>query len=112
MRLDYPEPRHVRRQPAQARRLSRLPQGRRAHGRHRRQWRGGARQGAASRPVERKAPSVAEAPEAALLRWAEENGAELLETAYAPHLLEGAAMVFAATDDEAPTAASFPTRAR
>lgn len=41
---------------------------------------------------------VAEAPEPALLRWAEENGAELLETAYAPHLLEGAAMVFAATD--------------
>jgi uroporphyrin-III C-methyltransferase/precorrin-2 dehydrogenase/sirohydrochlorin ferrochelatase len=44
---------------------------------------------------------IADAPEAGLRHWAVENGAELLETAYAPHLLEAAAMVFAATDDEA-----------
>lgn len=44
---------------------------------------------------------IADAPEAELARWTEENGAELLATPYAPHLLEGAAMVFAATDDEA-----------
>lgn len=44
---------------------------------------------------------VADAPEAGLRHWAVENGAELLESAYAPHLLEAAAMVFAATDDEA-----------
>ncbi|NMG39447.1 uroporphyrinogen-III C-methyltransferase [Chelativorans sp. ZYF759] len=44
---------------------------------------------------------IADAPEPALRLWAEENDAELLETSYAPHLLEGAAMVFAATDDEA-----------
>jgi uroporphyrin-III C-methyltransferase/precorrin-2 dehydrogenase/sirohydrochlorin ferrochelatase len=43
---------------------------------------------------------IAEAPEAALARWAADNRAELLESAYAPHLIEGAAMVFAATDDE------------
>ena len=43
---------------------------------------------------------IADAPEAGLRHWAVENGAELLETAYAPHLLEAAAMVFAATDDE------------
>jgi len=43
---------------------------------------------------------IAEVPEPALRAWADENGAELLEAPYAAHLIEGAAMVFAATDDE------------
>ncbi len=44
---------------------------------------------------------IAEAPEHELRQWARDNGAELLETSYAPHLIEGAAMVFAATGEQA-----------
>lgn len=43
---------------------------------------------------------VAENPEAELLRWIAENDAELVEAAYDPAQIEGAALVFAATGDE------------
>ncbi|MET0576500.1 MAG: siroheme synthase CysG [Mesorhizobium sp.] len=44
---------------------------------------------------------VADRGEDRLRRWIEENGAGLIETGYEPACLEGAALVFAATGDEA-----------
>lgn len=43
---------------------------------------------------------VAERPSAALAAWADEAGIEILRVTYEPSLLEGAALVFAATGDE------------
>ena len=44
---------------------------------------------------------VADAPEDALVSWAKANGAHLIRAPYAPRYLDNAALVFAATDDEA-----------
>jgi uroporphyrin-III C-methyltransferase/precorrin-2 dehydrogenase/sirohydrochlorin ferrochelatase len=45
---------------------------------------------------------IADAPEPELRRWAASNGVTLLETRYAPGLIAGATLVFAATGEEAP----------
>ena len=44
---------------------------------------------------------VADAPEDALVSWAKANEAHLIRAPYAPPYLDNAALVFAATDDEA-----------
>ncbi|MCR4269489.1 bifunctional precorrin-2 dehydrogenase/sirohydrochlorin ferrochelatase, partial [Nitratireductor sp. ZSWI3] len=44
---------------------------------------------------------VADAPEAALADWAEENGARLIRAPYTARYIDNAVLVFAATDDEA-----------
>jgi len=44
---------------------------------------------------------IAEAPDKALSDWVSANGASLVATPYAPELIDGAVLVFAATGEEA-----------